>query len=159
MASQADSNRAIARLEMERLHKGMVVELERRLAPVNAEGLDDDLPMSESDEDPEVAEAISLLQSTVEAIRDLKIEIEERDQTIRSRDATVAQLESEKAQLQQERASLESQLEASRNRIQEHTSTIARQDGQIRQIVEAIRTSFAPNSPVDQPDQMRVDHG
>ena len=159
MASQAESNRAVARLEMERLHKGMVVELERRFAPVPTDISEGEMIMPEIDEDPEVAEAISLLQNTVESIRDLKVEIEEREQAIRSRDGSIQQLENDKAQLLQERTSLESQLESARHRLNEASATISRQDAQIRQIVEAIRTSFAPASAAELPEQMRAERG
>lgn len=115
MALQGDAQRILARKELDKLHRGMVVELDRRLvqsaaaSQVNEEGL------SSSVEQP-VSEAIDIVQRTVHALALLRESAENKEKVINDHLLIIRSLEDDKQAGLVERSRLQEELEAERQR-------------------------------------------
>ena len=158
MASKAEASSAIARLRLEQLHHGMVVELERHMVP-DQDAENAVVPVDSEVEDyPEVLEAVRLVTQTRETIKHLKSDLEKRDQTINERAELIAHLEAENGRLTRDIVTLRAQLDADQRRLEEAESQISVQEEelearsrerdilsqQMRHVIDVITSSLTP---------------
>ena len=117
MALQGDAQRILARKELDKLHRGMVVELDRRLVqPTPSAPLLGEEALSSSVEQP-VSEAIDIVQRTVHALALLRESTEHKEKVINDHVAIIRALEDEKQAAFQDRGRLQDDLENERQRV------------------------------------------
>lgn len=90
----ADGDRHLR--EIERLHEGMVVELDRRFTPRNERAGLVTRGRGESDVDAEVASTISVVRQVAELLADLQETIRRQEELLLEQRQTIADLQHEK---------------------------------------------------------------
>jgi chromosome segregation ATPase len=117
MALQGDAQRILARKELDKLHRGMVVELDRRLVqPTSSSAHLGEEAVSSSVEQP-VSEAIDIVQRTVHALALLRESTEHKEKVINDHLIIIRALEDEKQAAFIDRTRLQEDLETERQRV------------------------------------------
>ena len=146
--------RLSARQQLDKLHKGMVVEIDRRLTDQDPEA-----STALSEHDPEIAEAFELVQQAVSNLKDMR-DVNQRNATeINQHLSTIESLRKDNSGLSEEKQALIQDLEAARTKanllVNENESLEGRikalederasLSSELAKIVQVLKASFEAN--------------
>lgn len=118
MATQFDAQKASARKELDRLHRGIIVDLDRRLVQSSGAGQADITPMQGTDE-PELSEAVKIVERTALTLQLLKDAASRQEKLIGENADRIRALEAENQSLVSDRLDLTTRLDAESMRVDE----------------------------------------
>ena len=146
--------RLSARQQLDKLHKGMVVEIDRRLTDQDPEA-----STALSEHDPEIAEAFELVQQAVSNLKDMR-DVNQRNATeINQHLSTIESLRKDNSGLSEEKQALIQDLEAARTKANLLVNENESLEGRIKalederaslsselvKIVQVLKASFEAN--------------
>jgi len=135
MANVLEARRLAARQDLEKLHQGLVVDLDRRFSRPE-EAKPDRPAASRGDVDSEVATTISVIQQAAAALAELQETIRSHEEALYDQRQTIAELQHTKTSAYQELAAAERILKSERERADRAESRAQNLEAQTHQLDE-----------------------